>query len=122
MPHLLPVLVLFLQNTVFVSSTPAAALLGPGYPPSTDLTSNCSLVSAAWSDFGAAIKTYIDRNQTLQGLAPNLGSYTFSVIGMVALRAFHCLGFLRLSCVSKDGNFRIGSAFRIKLKRLARPH
>ena len=42
---LLPILALLLQNTIFVSSTPAAALLGPGYPPPTDLTSNCSLVS-----------------------------------------------------------------------------
>ena len=79
MSPLLPILALLLQNTVFVSSTPAAALLGPGYPPPTDLTSNCSLVSAAWSNFGATINTYIDRNQTLQGLVPNLGSYTFSV-------------------------------------------
>ena len=76
---LLPVLALLLQNTIPVSSTPAAALLGPAYPPPTDLTSNCSLVSAAWSNFSAIINTYIDRNQTLQGVVPNLGSYTFSV-------------------------------------------
>ena len=76
---LLHVLALLLQNAILVSSTPAAALLGPGYPPPTDLSSNCSLVSAAWSNFSATINTYIDRNQTIEGLVSNLGSYTFSV-------------------------------------------
>ena len=36
-------------------------------------------MSAAWSNFGAILNTYIDKNQTFQGLVPNLGSYTFSV-------------------------------------------
>lgn len=79
MHTLLPILTLFLQDAILVSSTPAAALLGPGYPLPADLTSNGSLVSAAWSNFSAIIGTYIDRNQTVEGLVPDLGSYTFSV-------------------------------------------
>ena len=75
---MLSILALLLQNAILVSSTPAAALLGPGYPPPADLTSNDSLVSAAWSNFSATTDTYIYRNQTLEGLVPDLGSYTFS--------------------------------------------
>ena len=73
------VLALLLPNAMLVSSTPAAALLGPGYPPLIDLTSNCSLVSAAWSKFSTTINTYVARNQTLEGLVHDLGSFTFSV-------------------------------------------
>ena len=62
-----------------VSSTPAAALLGPGFPPPKDLSSNSSLVHAAWSNFTATLESYIRANTTLEGLVPNLGSYTFSV-------------------------------------------
>lgn len=79
MRTLLPILALLLRNAILVSSTPAAPLLGPSYPPPADLTNNCSLVSAAWSNFSTTINAYIKRNQTLEGLVPNLGSYTFSV-------------------------------------------
>ena len=79
MHTVLPILAILLQSAIPVSSTPAAALLGPGYAPPADLTSNGSLVSAAWSNFSATVNTYIKRNQTLEGLVHNLGSHTFSV-------------------------------------------
>lgn len=68
-----------LRYAVLVTSTAPASLLGPGYPPPTDLTSNCSLVPAAWSNFTKIIESYILKNQTVEGLVPSLGSYTFSV-------------------------------------------
>ncbi len=73
------ILALLFHYAILASSTPAAPLLGPGYPPPTDLTSDCSLVSAAWTNLTASINTYIEGNQTVEGLVPNLGSYTFSV-------------------------------------------
>lgn len=76
---LLPTLALLLRNAFLVSSTPAGPLLGQSYPPPADLTSNGSLVSAAWSNFSATVNAYIKRNQTLEGLVHNLGSYTLSV-------------------------------------------
>lgn len=79
MRTLLPILALILRNAILVSSTPAAPLLGPSYPPPADLTNNDSLVSAAWSNFSATINAYTKRNQTLEGLVHNLGAYTFSV-------------------------------------------
>lgn len=79
MRTLLPILALLFRNAILVSSTPAAPLLGPSYPPPADLTNNDSLVSAAWSNFSATVKAYIKRNQTLEGLVHNLGAYTFSV-------------------------------------------
>ena len=70
---------LLLPFTVYVSSTPALALLGPGFPAPTDLSSNSSLVHAAWSNFTATIESYIRANTTVEALVPNLGTYTFSV-------------------------------------------
>ena len=68
-----------LQYVTSVTSAPVAAPLGPGYSPPTDFTSNNSLIPAAWSNFGATIESYIQANQSVEGLVPNLGSYTFSV-------------------------------------------
>lgn len=68
-----------LPFAVHVSSTPAAALLGPGFPPPKDLSSNSSLVHAAWSNFTATLESYIRANTTIDGLVHNLGSFTFSV-------------------------------------------
>ncbi|KAL8793819.1 MAG: hypothetical protein Q9195_003544 [Heterodermia aff. obscurata] len=62
-----------------VSSTPPAALLGPAFSAPKDLSSNSSLVHAAWSNFTATIESYIRANTTVEGLVPDLGSYTFSV-------------------------------------------
>ena len=67
------------QNSFLVSSTPPASLLGSGYPPAVDLTSNSSVVSSAWSNFSDTINSYIRANQTLEDLVPDLGSYSFSV-------------------------------------------
>ena len=76
----LPLVAAFLLPfAVHVSSTPAAALLGPAFPPPKDLSSNSSLVHAAWSNFTATIESYIRANTTVEGLVPNLGSYTFSI-------------------------------------------
>lgn len=76
---LLPFLALWLQRALLVSSTPPLPLLGFGYPPPTDLTSNSSLVRTAWSNLTTQIESYIRANTTIEGLVPNLGSYTFSI-------------------------------------------
>ena len=76
----LPLAAAFLLSlAVHVSSTPAAALLGPGFPPPKDLSSNSSLVHAAWSNFTATLESYMRANTTVEGLVRNLDSYTFSV-------------------------------------------
>ena len=79
MRYLLLLTTLVSQNAYLVSSTPPAALLGPGYLPPLDLTSNSSVVPSAWSNFSDTIESYIRANQTLEGLVPNLGSYSFSM-------------------------------------------
>ena len=76
---LFPVAAILLSFGIRVSATPAAALLGPGYPPPRDLSSNSSLVHSAWSNLTATLESYIRANTTVEGLVPNLGSYTFSV-------------------------------------------
>ena len=76
---LLPVTSFILHRAVLVMGTAPAALLGAGYPPPTDLTSNSSLVSAAWSNLTSTINSYIRKNQTLEGLLPDLDAYTFSI-------------------------------------------
>ena len=68
-----------LPFAVHVSSTPAAALLGPGFPPPKDLSSNSSLVHAAWSNFTATLESYMRANTTVEGLVRDLDSYTFSI-------------------------------------------
>ena len=67
------------QFAAIVISTAPPALLGPSYPAPIDFTSNHSLIPQAWSNFTATIGSYIKNNQTVQGLVPNLGSYSFSV-------------------------------------------
>ena len=75
----LPITALLIQYASLVTSTAPAAILGPAYPAPTDLTSNLSRVPAAWSNFTAIIETYIRENQAVEGLVPNLGSYSFSI-------------------------------------------
>ena len=76
----LPLAAAFLLTfAAHISCTPAAAFLGPGFPPPKDLSSNSSLVRAAWSNFTATLESYIRANTTVEGLVPNLGSYSFSV-------------------------------------------
>lgn len=76
---ILPLVGLLCRYATLVSSTPPYPLLGLGYPPPTDLSSNGSLVYSAWSNFTAQMESYMRSNTTVEGLVPNLGSYTISV-------------------------------------------
>ena len=58
---------------------PPASPLGPGYVPPMDLTSNNSLVPAAWSQFTAIMNSYILTNESVEGLVPDFSKYTMSV-------------------------------------------
>ena len=73
------IIAVLLHQISHVICTPPAPLLGLGYVPPIDLTSNSSLVPIAWSNFTDAIETYIRTNTTVENVLPDLNSYTFSV-------------------------------------------
>ena len=79
MHSIISIVAALLPCAVLVQSTAPAPLLGPAYPYPTNLTQNSSLVLAAWSDFTATVESLIRANQTVEGLVPDLGSFTFSV-------------------------------------------
>ena len=58
---------------------PPASPLGPGYVPPMDLTSNNSLIPAAWSQFTAIMNSYMLTNESIEGIVPDFSSYTISV-------------------------------------------
>lgn len=72
---------LVLQYCVIVTGTAPAPLLGPGYPAPTNFSCNGSLISAAWSNFTTTLDSYISKNQKIEDLVPDLGSYSISVGG-----------------------------------------
>ena len=68
-----------LLNAIATVALAPAPLLGPAYPPPTDLTTSSSLVSKAWAEFTNTLTSWTASKDPVEGQVPDFGDYTFSV-------------------------------------------
>lgn len=67
---------LLVHTTLAAFATP---LLGPTYPPPTDLTSSSSSFLKAWQNLTSTLDHLVAADTTVEGDFHDLGSYTFSI-------------------------------------------
>ncbi|MDI1484867.1 MAG: hypothetical protein OHK93_000001, partial [Ramalina farinacea] len=68
-----------LLNAITTVAIAPAPLLGPAYPPPTDLTTTSSVVPKAWAEVANTLTSWTASKDPVEGQVPDFGSYTFSV-------------------------------------------